>query len=428
MLYKIVFVVLFVISLNCFSLRDFILEGLGEKITFGIFYFYILSFFINIDFRHNLKQYASRYYVMLFLILPLFTALSCQLTHGQSAIDSINNTWVHFILIVYFFLIKKEIKIDFVINVLTACMFVKLGLTIVEQFTYPYTPFAMRYEGYNEFLGEFKEQDTRSGIYRFLIADAYYLYLIVGFKSFDDLMRRVTLTSIGVFLSCCLGIYLDQTRQIMLSFVLSIAIISFIKSKRKIVYISVFVILTVISLLFVNVLFAELIEQTSDEANDDNIRLASYLYYLFDYQGPIAFLFGHGYGAKATSWGKFIQFLQVDLGLYRVDIGIIGAFHLLGIVFVIVFFLYYALVIVRNWNNLDAYIQMMFLSILINIPMIFPLYNFTVCAIEFFMGCLFFLVDSSIVKNSKLTTRKKFLFLTRMYYILSRRNIDKCFR
>ena len=395
---QIVLVCMFLISLQFFAFRYFSVLGTLWNIVYAIFYF-VVGFKLFADGLGKYDEFLSSKYVLLFVFLPVVTIFSCWLTHGQSIVQTTRITWDHFIVIVYFFLIQKKIEPKLILKLLTICMFVKLGLTIIQQFTLPNTFFAARFEGYDEVRGVYMEQEIRSGIARFLISDAYYLYLIVAFRAFQKMRKKISVKSLVLFVLCCLGIYLDQTRQIMFSFLVTLLAISFFKSKRKLVYLFVVGIIVLISLQFVNILFGELIEQTSNEADDDYIRLLSYTYYLTDYHGLFSFLFGNGYGDHLSSWGKEIDYLEVNLRLYRVDIGIVGAYHLLGAVFVFVMILYCFKVIKKNWSYIDEYLQMMLFSILVTIPMLFVMYNTTFTSTEFFMGCLLYLVDMSIRKN-----------------------------
>lgn len=370
-----------------------------QKSVLLFVYIYIFLQLLIPSNRNVISKYKSHKFIVIFLILPFFTALSSYLTHGHSIFNSINATLLHFILVIYFFAIIKNISPSYILKVLAVCMLIKLGLTIIEQFTYPNVPFTFRYEGYDEVTGEWMEIGQRSGIWRFLISDAYYLYMILGFKSFYELRKKYSAKYCILFLLCCLGLYLDQTRQIMFSFAASLLIVSFFKSKNKILYFIVVGILGIVAFQFVDVLFGELIELTADDASEDYSRVASYVYYLTDYHGLFSLLFGHGFGGGNDTWGNHIFYLEQTLRLFRMDIGIVGAFHLLGLVFVISFIIYFFFIHVKNWKYIDAYLQTMMISVVINIPMIFPLYNYTVCAMEFFMGCLFYMIDKSIIEN-----------------------------
>lgn len=396
---NIIFVVLFLFSLNFFSYRDFASFIMVQKVLFVLFYIYLFLLLIIPSNRRDLSKYKSHNFILLFFVLPFFTSISSYVTHGHSIFNSLNASLLHFIFLIYFFLIIKRINPSYIYKVLTVCMLIKLGLTIVEQITYPNVPFSFRFEGYDEVTGEYMEIGQRSGIWRFLISDAYYLYMFVGFKSFFELKKKYSAKNCILFLLCCLGLYLDQTRQIMFSFVASLMIMSFFNSKNKIVYFVVIGIFGIIIFQFVDVLFGELIELTADDVGDDYSRIASYVYYFTDYHGLFSLLFGHGFGGGNDAWGNNIFYLEQTLRLFRVDIGIVGAFHLLGFIFIFIFIVYFICVHVKNWKYIDPYLQTMLVSVVINIPMVFPLYNYTVCAIEFFIGSLYYMIDKSIVEN-----------------------------
>ena len=148
-----------------------------------------------------------------------------------------------------------------------------------------------------------------------------------------------------------------------------------------------------------DLLFGETISKTQNEVSDDNIRVLSYAYYFSNTGDFITSLLGNGLASTKSSYGQEIAKLE-NWGYFRCDIGIVGALHMLGYVFILLFILYYVFVILRNWKKIDAYLRLYLLSILVNIPLIFPLYNATLPCFECFMGILFYLVDRSILQKN----------------------------
>lgn len=396
---------IYLISTQLFTYTGYSKLHLGWffVICCGSLYFILLYNAIYIKRKCERTNFSSYHFVSLFVILPLFTTVSCYIAHGQSIPLSIWVMWYHFTVSIYFYFVYIGFSKKQILDFLTILMLVKLGLTVIEQFTYPYVPFTARLvDGFTS-EGKFQEVEVRSGIYRYTIADAYYLYLIIGFYSFTQLIKAKDIKNCFLFIASCVGIYMDQSRQIMVSFMLSLFIISFLQSgTAKLKYLLLFGILIISLYGFYDFLFGELTEQTGNQMSDGYIRFVAYSYYYTNMGGMLTTLFGNGFGGFSFSaWGKEIAYQEVTLGLNRADIGVVGALHLLGVVFVVVFFSYYILVLLRYWKYIDGYIKMMFISILINIPMLFPLYNLPLGGIDFFMGCLFYLTDKSIRDNKK---------------------------
>lgn len=392
-----IIVFLFLSSLCFFSYvnLDLVFFGRISKVYLALFFIFLLLKWRNI--KSLALHFPSKNYVLLFLALPFITTFSCLSEHGQSLSSSLSVMFPHLILCVYFYLILSGVDKKDLIKIVILFALIRTSLTIIEQFTYPNVLFAFRMDKYNEY-GVFIPLEMRSGFYRFLISDAYYLPMFAGFYAFSKLVENVTLKYLFVFLFCCFGLYMDQSRQIMFSFILCLTLLPLFKKNSQFLKYAFFIAI-IVSVLYVyaNVLFGETFLKTKDELNDDNIRVLSYTYYFTNTGSWLTTLFGNGF-AGDSMFGKEVSKLE-DMGLFRVDIGIVGAIHLLGYVFIATFILYYINVVRKNWKYIDSPLQLMLISILCNIPLIFPLYNFTLSGIEFFMGILFYLTDRSILEN-----------------------------
>lgn len=340
--------------------------------------------------------YVSFNYLLFFCLWPLITAVSCYFGNGQSISSSLGSCIAHSILTIYFICILFDVDRKFIVNLIITLAIVRTGLTILQQFSYPDVWFSMRTGLWNEETGQANEE-IRSGIYRFLIADAYYLPLFMGFYSFEKILKGEYRKYAIFFIIACVGLYLDQSRQVIASFIASLFIVPFISNGSKYKY--VVIVSAIILAVFANfsALFGDLQEQTANEMNESYIRLISYSYYWENMGGIVTALFGNGFPGS-SSYGTQILELQQS-GLWRVDIGIVGAMHLMGVLFVAVFLYYYWDVIKRYWNSLEMPLQFMFISILLQIPLILPLYNTSLPGYECFMALLFYLTDVSILEN-----------------------------
>lgn len=364
-----------------------------------ILFILLLVYILNMNtIRSEVTLFKSFRYVVLFLILPLLCSISCYLEYGQSILTSINVSFGKFFLLVYFFLIYKKVNTDTIIRIIVFFAFIRTGLTLIEQLTYPNVLFASRMDGYNS-EGVWRELEVRSGFYRFLIADAFYLPLFAAFVYFNKLMEKFSYTHLLIFLFFCFGLYMDQSRQILVSFAICLLFSPFLSGQKKLNYIFIIAIFAFLLFIFANVLFSDLVDSTREDVNEDNIRLFSYAYYWDNRGGFITQLFGNGFTGGTGTYANIITDAE-SAGLWRVDIGIIGALHKLGWVFILTFVLYYYRVIFKNWKSIDRSVLMMMISIIANLPMIFPLYNFSYAGYECFMAFMFYLIDTSITRAS----------------------------
>lgn len=386
-----------------FCLDFFSFQGLDSFIYPRIHRLAIIILFIIVllQLRHikNRSSYCSYYYVAFFFLYPFVNAISCQIANGQSLYSTLISIMPHLVIIIYFFFVANKIKESDLLKIVVAFSIIRTFLTIIEQFTYPEIWFAFRtdYNGFGEYW-----DIKRNGIYRFLIADAYYLPLFVAFYSYAKTKICVKPKMLIILIASLVGLYLDQTRQVLASFFISIIVTNFISSKQKFKYV---VFVCIFLFFLINYLYLivgkDMLETTIEQLDinsDKNIRILSYTYYLSDLTNPITILFGNGFADFHSSYGKEIEALEME-GLYRCDIGVIGALHMMGVAFVSAFFLYYYKVIFKNWQFVDRPLQMMSISILTTLPMIFPLYNSTLSGMECFLGIFIFLIDKSIIKN-----------------------------
>lgn len=397
-LHYIIIIFIFLLSLRFFSYRyvDSTLMGRLTQLTSILMFLYAAFSYSKLNLYA--KDYKSYRYVFFFYLFPLITSVACYLYHGQSYLQSIIALLPNWFLSIYFIAILFKIPPKRIINLLIICSLIRTGLTFIEQFTYPNVPFAFRMDAYDEF-NHLREVEVRNGFYRYLISDAYFLPLFSAIYSIVKFTTKKSIKYLIIFIISCLGVYIDQTRQIIISLALCLCMLPFVgarKGRGKFIFILLILVAIVVSNF--DVLFGEAVSNTQDQANDSNIRFISTTYFLDNTGDIISSLFGNGIPYPKSSYGAEIGRLQ-DLGIFTVDVGVFGAIYILGYIFVAVFASYYLFVVIRNWRLIDAYLRVYLISILINIPMIFPLYNSTLPCWECYIGLLFYLVDKSIQKN-----------------------------
>lgn len=360
----------------------------------------LLLIFYLLTRKTNYLPLPSSRYILSFMLVPILSFIPCFIDRGQDVITSFRAYLPSGIWVLYFFLYEKKFNVQNVINIILIIAFLRIGITYIEQITYPIYYFANRTDGELE-NGLIREVEIRSGFRRYLISDTFFsMFAIFYFYQKIIMNDKKRLINIVLFGIACFGLYMDQSRQFLASTFGSIALLSVFSSKSGVGGKVFFAFLIVFLYVGYSFLFTELTTQTSEDINEDNIRVASYAFYFWDYwESPLGVLFGNGIPGN-SDYGNEIHKIETMLHLYRTDIGIVGALSIGGICTVALFFLYYLKVIWKNWKYIDLYQQLFLISSLFNIPLIFPLTQGL--HYKCFWAILIFIIDSTIIKNKRL--------------------------
>ena len=360
----------------------------------------IFAFCVYVFGQYPIDLCPSKKYVIGFVFIPMLSFIPCFFEHGQSLVESFRVYLPCMILFLYFYMHKEEISVKTLINILTIFAVVRTSILIVEQFTYPNYLFAFRPETYDE-NGILKPIEVRSGIYRYYISDTYLSQFLI-FYYFQKLTEQCKLKYLFLFVFGLVGLYLDQTRQFIVTTVLVLVIISLLSSnfKHKKLAISLIILFGIVILNFSDVLFGSLMSKTSDELNEDNIRYLSYKTYFSSYWGgPLSYVFGNGMAGN-SAYGAEMQKLTLYYGLWRADVGIVGFLNQYGYVSVLYFLLFYFLYLRKNWKYIDVHLQMFFLASLLNLPLVVFFVNNANWYV--FWAFMMYLLDESVVRNKNL--------------------------
>lgn len=365
-------------------------------IEFGIVFFLL---------RHRNRFYLlSHYYpsfnfIVLFSLLPVFTWISCYLAHGQEIYYSFGAFVPHYLLLTYFIMTYYNVRAQSIINIIIFFALLRTGITFIEQFTYPNVPFSFRTERYNIY-GNLIEMEQRNGFYRFLIADAYAVVLFTVFYAFVQITKHLSIKYLLLFLISCFGIYMDGSRQVMIAAIVPMVLYPFIKTGhtarlRSAIFIGLF--LLIVGYAYADVLWDELLLKTQNQSADSFGRFFSFSYFM-DNIWNIEAIFGNGIGfSDTTQWGRTLNKLH-DNQIRPHDVGILGAIFMVGWVIVLSFLIYLWCIVVKKWKYIDDTLRLYYISLLIMIPFIFPLYNGTLPVYEMFLAFLFYLTDKSIMR------------------------------
>lgn len=363
----------------------------------------IMAIFVMLVFifgKYSINVCPSKKYVIGFVFIPMLSFIPCFFEHGQSFVESFRVYLPYMILFLYFYMHKEKISVKTLINILTIYAVVRTSIVIVEQFTYPNYLFAFRPETYDE-NGILKPIEVRSGIYRYYISDTYFSQFLI-FYYFQKITEKYRLKYLVFFVFGLVGLYLDQTRQFMVTTVLALVIISLLSSnfKHKKLAILLIILSGIVILNFSDILFGSLMSKTSDELNEDNIRYLSYYTYFSSYWGgPLSYIFGNGLAGN-SAYGIEMQKLTLDYGLWRADVGIVGFLNQYGYVSVLYFLLFYILYLRKNWKYIDVHLQMFFLASLLNLPLVVFFVNNANWYV--FWAFMMYLLDEAVERNKNL--------------------------
>lgn len=341
------------------------------------------------------RKMPASYWLLGLLAVPMLSFLPCWLENGQSPISSLRTYLACWLPLLYFLLHKSKISERELVLVITVFAVTRTLITIVQQFTYPDYLFTFRPEGLDA-SGMFKGIERRSGIYRFCIEDTF-LSMFLVFYYFWRMTKRFKITDLCLFLVGLLGVYLDQTRQLMLSTVLSLVLVFLFTVRIKHKALIVFLLAAIVGVVALNAdtLFGDLLLMTSQDLNHNNIRLFSYSTYLFEFWGgPLSVVFGNGPAAWDSAYGQQVAYMYENLKLFHSDVGIVGAANLYGVITVLFYLAFLAFFVFRNWKKFRIHIKMYFVAQLINLPMICIFTQRVNCMI--FLGFMLFLCDKDI--------------------------------
>lgn len=350
------------------------------------------------------RRMPGRYWMLALLMVPMLSFLPAWLENGQSPVESLRTYLTLGLVLVYFILHKAKIAPAYIAYGFTILAVVRLVIYIVQQFTYPDYLFSFRPEGLNVY-GYFTGIEVRSGIYRYYIEDTY-LSMFLVFYYLQKMIRKINVSHVIFFLVGLVGIYLDQSRQFMVSTLLAIMFVLFFSYKSRYKGWILLGAGVVILILLVNYwrVFEDLINMTKDDLSTSNIRLLSYATYGLEFWGgPLSVLFGNG-PIGNSAYGDTVAYMYESLHLFHADVGLVGAANLYGVVTVLVFLSFFGFFVFRNWRKLEMHVKMYYVAMLVNAPLV-TIYTQNVNWFVFFAFMLY-LSDRDIVRYDRRRLKK----------------------
>lgn len=355
---------------------------------------FLLLFLIPIILMNSTKFPKTTLYkcCMWLMFFQLLSMLGAYVLHGQSFDQSFVVTSYAFVYLMFplMYILKLDeksiIKLFFVLGLWwVAVMF-------IQQFTYPFYLFC------NTQYHEEGGPSMRNGIVRYGTAGGVFglLMLFYAFQKYLEEGKRKYLVWIIIGI---VGVYLTCTRQTMAASAGCLLVGMYLKGKIKIGAVIGIAAVGLIIYHYVDVLFGEYAEMTSNDLNKDYIRIYAYRFYGLEYnKGNIfAMLIGNGLFREGSSYANEMEHYRADYGLFQSDVGLVGEYSLHGIFYVltILYIFYY---VFKNRKYIDLYLQLYMLYTAVTSVMLMPFR----CSLGTFGTLLvLYLIDLSMVKNKK---------------------------
>lgn len=122
-----------------------------------------------------------------------------------------------------------------------------------------------------------------------------------------------------------------------------------------------------------DVLFSELLNQTREDANDDNIRVLSATYFLNQsFKNPFTLLIGYGVPFNGGYYDTYMKYIMKTMGFYTSDVGCVGELFTKGLLYIIVCYRLFYRLFFRFSNVIPIYIRMFIIFSSAMSIMIFP--------------------------------------------------------
>ena len=215
---------LLVLTTSCFSYIYWD-PTLGGQILRCFDFIFIYIFFQNKkkNIHANFKREVDWIFKLAFLSVIGNTFL-----YHQSPIQNIVDTCSHAFMLYYFLLHFYGIKEKIIITILTILVLMILFIQLVQQFTFPIAPFGV------DIQAEAADNviEIRNGLFRFRIETVCFAMLIVFFY-WEQLLKKIRLRAIILFVFSLASIYLFLTRQIIIAVLFSIFLSVFLVKNRK---------------------------------------------------------------------------------------------------------------------------------------------------------------------------------------------------
>lgn len=375
--------ILFIVSVRLFSfvlIKDIYFDLLELAIVMVLIWH-------NVVYKRNINTPFSSF-VKAIIALSLLSSISAFFFHDQSFGLSFLTSRTIFFWLAYFSLHKMDIDPKKLEKILIGFGLVWSIIMIVQQFTYPNILFDV-YHGVTYEGGQERNVDIRGGIVRVWIAGIGFSYFLASY-AWQQLYKKLSLMNITLFGIIIAGIVFMQSRQVIFGLILVYTIdviLSFrVNNVKSIRFSAIFFGIGIIFFAIAGDFIIALIELSKNQeiTSGDYVRAQEIDFFLFKYwPNPLCYIIGNGWEHDSSPYGKEIkEQIKWGLGLYRSDIGLIGAFNKFGLIYVLSIVILYAKILIPKKSIIiPKYIRIFFI----------------LCALTSFSGSNFFETPSFFV-------------------------------
>lgn len=386
---KILFIITILVSTRLLCFIPYQLSGLGNMVELATII--LLLLFLLFSNSINIGKTIFGKEILLLLFLTSVSAISCNIYHNQSFIDSFIASKNILFILVYFILLQSRIGYKSINGIIFSFGVAATLIYIIQQVAYP------QIYWFDTPNSNISEVEIRNGFYRFrlFLNNQYIIYSLL--LSFVAAVEEKLLRKWLYVFFFLVGIYLTLTRQTWFCIVVAIFMYPMVNgvrvSLKKILSITLGICIAyVVYENLSSIIGDELITATSYQfTNEDDVRWLAYKFYAFDYWTDIFnMLFGNGYPLLGKSkYGLEILSIEQNYHLYRSDIGIVGLLNTNGFLYLIVFlYIYYK--IFRHFQELSNPLKLYILCTVINLPL------GTLNSQPLFWGIIMFMIDNEI--------------------------------
>lgn len=299
----------------------------------------ILFAIIVVSQWQRFKSCGFKTEVLLLILLPFLSSINTYTLYGQSYLDSIRVLLPNLGWLFYFLLHKFKVQESIIIKAFIIISLFIVAVQVIQQFTYPKAMFGISSMDQMIEYGREEAAEQRNGLWRFRISGNAYFTAPVLFACFEWIRRRNNLNLLVLIALMLVSVYLTLTRQIIAACLFAIFLSFFLgkKSKGSIRFLILIAVLITLIYSYSNVLFGSLIVQTSDQMNEDNIRVLAATYFVNESVSSLPiFLFGHGAVGRTGAYAILMEQLNTYMHFYTSDVGFIGMTYTYGAIYVFI--------------------------------------------------------------------------------------------
>lgn len=353
---------LFIIYATNFINCSYWNQTLGGRLSY---FLYLFIGYLALKDNTRKHRLPLKNIITLLFFIPLLCIITKIFYYEESIYDEKIILFSGLTFLFFYIFYKYHITEKDIIKILTIFGLIVFIIQVYQQILPSKAIFGI----YNENLGYETDNiaSIRNNLYRFRLGTSLFT-IFCTYYYWDRFRQSFNIKNLVLFIIFLTSIYLYMTRQLMISTIITLCFsIFYIRNlKIRISIIITIILLMIILFYYSDILFGALIEQTKEEANEENIRLLAFGFYWNKIiENPLTFILGSGHPESLNLW-------QNELKLWTSDIGIIGSMFHYGLLWIILYFYIIYTILKKYAKSIPLYIKLYILGTFINSILIFP--------------------------------------------------------